>query len=173
MGYRKAPNKILNKDGKEKYKHGEYHLINPAKYSGDPTLIYWRSSWEYKLYYYLDNESRVMKWNIEGMTIPYEIMINERWETHRYHPDAYAEIQKTDGTISKTAIEIKPYNETIPPVPPKKDTIKSLENYEYRMKMFLRNLAKWKAAKEYCNKRGIEFFLMTEKFFEGHSVKLF
>ena len=173
MGYRAKPNSPKNKKGKDKYMQGQYNLIHPSKYLGDPTVIYWRSSWEYKVYFFLDNEPRVLKWNVEGMTIPYEIQTNGRWETCRYHPDAYCEIQKTDGTITKTAIEIKPYTETIPPTPPKRNTAKALENHEYRMKMFLRNLAKWKAAKDYCDKRGIDFVIMTEKFFEGKSVKLF
>ena len=45
MGYRAKPNK------KEKYSQGAYNLINPSKYLGDPSVIYFRSSWEYKLYY--------------------------------------------------------------------------------------------------------------------------
>lgn len=168
MGYRAVPNKS------DKFSQGKYNLIHPSKYLGDNSIVFYRSSWERKLYFYLDNESRVLHWNVEGITIPYEIQINEKWETHRYFPDCYAEIQKIDGTISKTAIEIKPYTETIPPEPPKKDTLKALENYEYRMKMFLRNLAKWKAAKEYCNKRGIEFVVMTDKYFEENNlIKVF
>ncbi len=173
MGYRAKPNSPKRSDGKDKYKQGTYNLINPSKYLGDPSVIYWRSSWEYKLYFFLDNEPRVLKWNVEGTTIPYEIEINERWETCRYHPDCYCEIQKLDGSISKTLLEIKPYAETIPPVYPKRVTAKSLENHEYRQKMFLRNLAKWTAAKKYCDKKGIDFHVMTEKFFEGHSVKIF
>jgi hypothetical protein len=167
MGYRAVPNKS------DRYKQGKYNLIHPSKYLGSPSDIWYRSSWEYKLYFYLDNDPRVLHWNVEGITIPYEIQIDGKWQTCRYHPDAYCEIQKLDGTVSKTAIEIKPYAETIPPEQPKKDTLKSLENYEYRMKLFLRNLAKWKTAKEFCNKRGIDFFVMTEKWFDGHSVKLF
>jgi hypothetical protein len=120
----------------------------------------------------------VIHWNVEGITIPYEMEVtdsrgNKHWETFRYHPDAFAEIQKLDGTISKTVIEIKPYSETIPPTPPKRITAKSLENYEYRQKMFLRNFAKWTKAKKFCEKKGFDFFVMTEKYFEGHSVKLF
>lgn len=167
MGYRAKPNMG------QKYTQGVYNLINPEKYLGQPENIYFRSSWEYKLYFFLDNEPRVLKWNVEGTTIPYEIEINERWGTCRYHPDCYCEIQKLDGSISKTLLEIKPYAETIPPVYPKRVTAKSLENHEYRQKMFLRNLAKWTAAKKYCDKRGIDFHVMTEKFFEGHSVKIF
>ena len=172
MAYRAVPNKP------EKYSQGKYNLINSSKYLGSPDDIWFRSSWEYKLYFYLDNEPRVLKWNVEGTTIPYEIETidsrgNKKWETCRYHPDCFAEIKKLDGTISKTMLEIKPYAETIPPVYPKRQTAKSLENHEYRMKMFLKNLAKWKTAKEYCNRRGIDFFVMTEKFFDDHSVKIF
>ena len=167
MGYRATPNKS------DKYSQGKYNLTNPSKYLGDPTTIWFRSSWEYKLYFYMDNEPRVLKWNVEGITIPYEIQMNGKWQTKRYYPDTYCEIQKLDGTVSKTVIEIKPYAETQPPVYPKRVTAKSLENHEYRMRLYLLNLNKWKAAKEYCNKRGIEFVVMTEKFFEGHSVKIF
>lgn len=167
MAYRAVPNKP------EKYSQGKYNLINPTKYLGSSLDIWFRSSWEYKLYYYLDNEPRVLKWNVEGTTIPYEILDNGKWTTCRYHPDAYCEIQKTDGTVTKNLIEIKPYNETIPPVMPKKQTAKSLENHEYRMRTFLKNLAKWNAAKKFSEKRGINFFVMTEKFFDDHAVKVF
>jgi len=173
MGYRAKPNSPKRANGKDKYNQGQYNLINPKKYLGDPTVIYWRSSWEYKLYFYLDNEPRVLKWNVEGMTIPYEIETNGKWTTCRYHPDAYAEIQKLDGTINTVALEIKPEAETIPPVYPKRVTAKSLENHEYRLKLFIRNMSKWKYAKEYCNKRGIEFWLLTERYFDNHSVKIF
>ena len=172
MGYRAVPNKS------DKYSQGKYNLINPGKYLGDGSTIWFRSSWEYKLYFYLDNEPRVLKWNVEGITIPYEIETtdsrgNKKWETCRYHPDAYAEIKRLDGDVSRTVIEIKPYTETIPPLPPKRITAKSLENHEYRQKMFLRNFAKWTTAKKYCEKRGLDFFVMTEKYFEDHSVKIF
>ena len=168
MGYRAKPNKS------DKYVQGQYNLINPRKYLGDPTVIYFRSSWEYKLYFFLDNEPRVLKWNVEGITIPYTVKNeNDRWETLGYHPDAYAEIQQLNGDITKNVIEIKPYKETIPPDYPKKVTAKSLETHEYRLRLFLKNMNKWKAAKEFCDKRGLNFWLLTEKYFEKHEVKLF
>lgn len=167
MGYRAKPNKS------GKYHQGIYNLINSNKYLGDPSSIFWRSGWEYKLYYYLDNEPRVLKWNVEGTTIIYEMMEDGKWKTMRYYPDAYCEIQNLDGSITKTILEIKPYAETIPPVYPKRVTAKSLENHEYRMKTYLKNLSKWKAAKDYCDKRGINFFVMTEKFFDNHQIKIF
>jgi len=173
MGYRAAPNKLVTKDGKPKYKNGVYNLINPKKYLGDPSLIWFRSGWEYKLYYYMDTEPRVLKWNVEGITIPYQMEEKGRWSTHSYHPDCYGEILGNDGVVRKVAIEIKPKNETEPPIMPKKITAKSLETHEYRLRTYLKNINKWKAAKEYCNKRGVEFFLLTEEYFKDKQIKLF
>lgn len=167
MGYRAVPNKS------DRFSQGKYNILNKSKYLGDFENVFFRSSWEYKLYFFLDNNPRVLKWNVEGTAIPYEILENDKWTTNRYYPDAFCEIQKLDGTITKTLLEVKPYNETIPPVMPKRVTAKSLETHEYRMKMFLKNLAKWNAAKKFCEKRGIDFHIMTEKFFDDHSVKLF
>lgn len=167
MGYRAAPNKS------DKYTQGKYNLINPQKYLGDPTNIWFRSSWEYKTYFFLDNENRVLKWNIEGLTIPYEMLENGRWTTMRYYPDCYAEIQSANGVVTKNVIEIKPYNETIAPVLPKRITAKSLENHEYRLKTYLKNINKWKAAKDFCDKRGINFFVLTEKYFDDKQIKIF
>ncbi len=168
MGYRAKPNMG------HKYTQGIYNLINPNKYLGQPENIYFRSSWEYKLYFYLDNEPRVIRWNVEGITVPYEMKDdNGSWHTMRYHPDAYAEIVALDGSISKNVIEIKPYNETIPPEQPKRVTAKSLENHEYRLRTYLKNLNKWKNAKEFCDKRGLNFMIMTEKYFDGKQIKIF
>lgn len=168
MGYRAEPNMG------QKYAQGKYNLINPSKYLGDPTSIFFRSSWEYKLYFHLDNDQNVQKWNVEGITIPYEIMENNHWTTNRYFPDCYAEIKKPDGSIRKVVLEIKPYAETQVPDQPKKNTLKALENYEYRMRMYIKNLNKWKAAKEYCDKRGFEFHLLTERYFKDNDlIKIF
>jgi hypothetical protein len=118
-------------------------------------------------------EPKVLKWNVEGVTIPYQIEMNGKWSTHRYHPDVYCEILRGDGTIKRVILEIKPENETKPPIPPKIMTAKSLENHEYRLKTYLKNLNKWKAAKEYCDKRSIEFFLLTQEYFKDKQIKIF
>jgi hypothetical protein len=167
MGYRAAPNKS------SKYHQGKYKLINEEKYLGDPTVIYFRSKWEYNLYLYLDRNERVLKWNCEGITITYEIMENNHYTTKRYYPDCYAKILNNDGSVNEYVIEIKPYSETIPPKEPKKFTIKANENYEYRLKTFQKNLLKWKYAKSFCDKRGINFVVLTEQYFKDKNIKLF
>lgn len=161
------------------YDQGIYKCINPDKYLGDLERIYFRSSWEKKLYYYLDVNTKVLKWSAENVTIPYEINENGCWRTHRYYPDAYCEFKKSDGNTRKVILEIKPWSEyrnLEPPKAPKTKTTKSLKNYEYSLRTFQKNIIKWTAAKKYCEKKGIEFYIITEKFFEdteNPKIKLF
>ena len=37
-----------------------------------------------------------------------------------------------------------------------------LENYEYSLKMFKKNLHKWAFTKEWCERRGLKFKIITE-----------
>ena len=117
-----------------RYNQGVYTPLNPNKYLGDLERCYYRSSWEKKLYYYLDTNNRVLKWSAEGVTIPYEINENGCWSTHRYFPDAYCEFQQSNGDTRKVVLEIKPwseYRDLEPPKEPKTKTAKSLKNYGY------------------------------------------
>jgi hypothetical protein len=163
----------------KKYHQGLYVCMNPDKYLGDLERIYFRSSWERKLYYYLDNNNRVLKWSAEGLTIPYEVNEHGNWSTHRYYPDAYCEFKKSDGSTRIVVLEIKPWSEYRnfePPKEPKTKTAKSLKNYEYALRTFQKNIIKWSAAKKFCEKKGIEFYIITPKFFEDKDnpkVKLF
>ena len=134
MGYRAMPNNIKDSRGRDKYKNGIYSVINPNKYLGDINMVIFRSGWEYKLYRWLDMNDKVVKWNVEGITIPYQMEDNGKWKTLSYHPDCYAEVQKGDGTIDRLVIEIKPYAETIPPVMSKNMTAKTFPLYWHKMR---------------------------------------
>ena len=57
-------------------------------------------------------------------------------------------------------IEIKPYKQTIMPKATKGKHKRTLLT---EAKTYAVNTAKWKAAKEYCDLRGIRFRIMTEK----------
>jgi len=173
-------NRVPNKSGK--YKQGRYICQNPDKYLGDLERIFYRSSWEQKLYYYLDVNKRVVRWSAENIAVPYEINENGNWSTHKYYPDAYCEILKSDNTTQRVVLEIKPYSEWSsdkneglqPPKEPKNKTAKSLRNYEYALRTFHKNIIKWQAAKNFCERRGMEFFVMTEQFFQAdNKIKLF
>jgi hypothetical protein len=169
----------------KRYHQGTYTPINPDKYLGDLERCYFRSSWEKKLYYYLDTNKRVLKWAAEGVAIPYEIYESGSWGTHKYFPDAYCEFMMSDGNTRKVILEVKPaseYNvdestgELKPPKEPKTKTMTSMRNYEYSLKTFQKNIIKWQAAKKYCERRGIEFYIITQNYFNDKNnprVKLF
>ena len=144
-----------------KYKQGYYKLINPSKYVGNPNDVKFRSSWEYAFCSYLDNNDKIIRWGIETLIITYSDLRNK---VHRYYPDFYYEMKTNDDNLmKKVVVEIKPKVELYPPVKPKNETAKALENYEYSVKNHIKNKIKWSAAEDYCKKRGMEFVIITEE----------
>jgi hypothetical protein len=145
------------------YHQGYFKPNNPGKYLGDPTGIVYRSSWELKLFSYLDAHPNVLKWASEETIIPYKSPIDGRW--HRYYPDVYVEQINIEGKKQKILIEIKPDAQTRPPNPGNKLTSKGNLSRRYlnEVKTWGTNEAKWKAAQEYCLDRGWTFQIMTEK----------
>ena len=59
----------------------------------------------------------------------------------------------------KYLIELKPEHETSPP---KNTGKKSKKTMRYQEATYLTNSAKWKAAKQYCEKMGLRWKLLTE-----------
>ena len=149
------------------YHQGFFRPKNPQKYSGDPTNIVYRSSWELRLFMYLDAHPNVLKWGSEEIIIPYKSPIDGRW--HRYFPDVYVEQINIEGKKQTVLIEIKPDAQTRPPSPDKAKTAKGRPSRRYLTEVMTWgvNEAKWKAAKEYCVDRGWTFTIMTEKHLFG------
>jgi hypothetical protein len=132
---------------------GRFKPKNPHKYKGDPTNIVYRSGWELKLMGYLDNHEEVVQWASEEFCIPYRSPVDNR--IHRYFPDFW--VKKVDGSVM--VIEVKPASQAEPPKQPKRMSRRYVnEVFEYG-----KNQAKWKAAREYCDDRGWQFVVMTEK----------
>jgi hypothetical protein len=129
---------------------------NPQKYAGDSSNIWVRSSWELKVYKWMDSKSYVINWSSEEIAIPYLSPVDNRW--HKYYPDVLARID-IGNKITTFLVEIKPYNQTIEPKTKKRIT----KNYINEVCTWGINSAKWKAAKEYCLDRKWEFKLLTEK----------
>lgn len=140
---------------------GKFSPKNPKKYLGDPTMIIFRSLWEYKCMKYFDTNPNVISWKSEETIIPYLSPLDN--QLHRYFVDFHITVKTKDG-IKDFLLEVKPYDQTIPPkmvVTPKKQQptkayLESIETYAV-------NEAKWNAAKEYCGKRGWKFIILTEK----------
>jgi predicted nuclease of restriction endonuclease-like RecB superfamily len=126
---------------KSKFKQGYYKPLNEQKYiqpidKGMNQEVYpeYRSSWEKKFMEYCDKSPKVTKWSTEFLPIPY--IRPDDGQVHRYYPDFF--ILAND---KKYIIEIKPFNQTKSPI----------------------NIAKWKAAKQYCKEHDYTFLVLTEK----------
>jgi len=131
---------------------GRYQVKNPEKYNGDPTKVFYRSSWELKFFNYCDRNPDIVKWSSEEIVIPYKSPIDGRY--HRYFPDVW--IKTSKGKVY--LIEIKPFKET--QEPKKKSRI--TKQYLNEVKTYGININKWKAAQEYCKDRKWEFKIITE-----------
>ena len=137
---------------------GEYVVKNKEKYIGGSNPKY-RSSWEARFCYFLDHNDSVIKWGYECLEIEYFSVIDKK--IHRYYPDFYVEINKNEQ-IKKYVVEVKPANQTVPPKQPKINNKKAYKRYIYEAHQFVRNQCKWEAAKDYCNKKEMEFKVITE-----------
>ena len=93
---------------------------NPQKYSGDPTNIIMRSSWETRFANWCDVNPSVVKWISEEIIIPYRCGTDNR--IHRYYVDFQIQIKDKSGTIKTYLVEIKPAKQTVPPVYPGRQT---------------------------------------------------
>lgn len=140
---------------KTRFKQGYYQPINQDKYVGNPPIVY-RSSWEKLFMKFLDLNPNVVKWNSEGLEIPYISEVDGL--PHRYFPDFVVELINRDGKKMRYIIEIKPYNETLPP-----KQKKNKKTYMNECITYARNASKWDAAQAFASKHNFIFKIITEK----------
>jgi len=127
--------------------------IFPEKYTGDPTNIIMRSSWETRFASWCDKNPSVLKWSSEETIIPYRCPTDNR--IHRY----FVDFKITVSTGKTYIIEVKPAAQTQPPIYPGRQT----QRYITESLTFMKNQAKWEAANEFARDRGWEFKIITEK----------
>jgi hypothetical protein len=102
---------------------------------------------------YCDLNQDIEFWASEELPVRYYSPLDKKW--HRYFPDF---VVKTCNN-EKFMIEIKPSRQAVKPKPPKKKTKSYMrESFEY-----IKNQAKWSAAREYCSDNGMKFKIITEK----------
>lgn len=127
-----------------------YNPKNIKKYVGDHTKINCRSLWERNVCKFCDENDSITKWSFEELVIPYLNPIDKK--IHNYFPDFLIQFKNKTGTKS-WIVEVKPKKQTY-----------LKENASKKEKItWIINDAKWKAAKAYCDKNGLEFKLLTEK----------
>jgi hypothetical protein len=127
-----------------------YNPKNIKKYVGDYTKINCRSLWERNVCKFCDENDSITKWSFEEVVIPYLNPIDRK--IHNYFPDFLIQFKDKTG-IKSWMVEVKPKKQTY-----------LKENASKKEKItWVVNDAKWKAAKAYCDKNGLEFKLLTEK----------
>lgn len=138
-------------------KYNQFVPRNSTKYIGTyPISI--KSEWERKFCQWLDANSSVIKWSSENVYIQYYDPV--QMKNRRYYPDFYMEVLGKEDKVKRYIVEIKPQHETILP---KKTNKKSKKTMLYQEATYLTNQAKWKAAKQYCDKLGYDFRIITEQ----------
>jgi|TARA_B100001564_G_scaffold256382_1_gene218279 hypothetical protein len=137
---------------------GIYKPSNPKKYKGDQSNIIYRSLWERKFMNYCDLNENILEWASEEFWIPYLDPTTNR--VRRYFPDFFIKYKDKTGDIRRSVIEVKPMRETLEPKATKGKSRKTMINESMT---YVKNQAKWKAAREFCADRKLEFKIMTEK----------
>ncbi len=144
---------------------GRYIIQNKEKYVANLQECQYRSSWELKYMKYLDTHPNIIEWGSENVIIPYYSPAEKK--TRRYFVDFYVKVRTIDGEHKKYIIEVKPAEQCKPPRKPKKQT----QGYIKKLKSYVMNQAKWKAARKWAEKRGWEFVIITEKELEIKTKK--
>jgi hypothetical protein len=148
--------KLIKKN--PRFKQGIYIPQNKEKYKGRDYPRY-LSSWELKLFRFCDLNEDVLEWGSENIIIPYVNPIDNR--VHNYIVDALVKL-KTNNGIKKFLVEVKPYKQTIKPATKTTRNNKVPKSLLYEQLAYVKNQAKWKAAKDWANKRDLEFIILTE-----------
>ena len=105
-----------------------------------------------------DITPQVLSWGSEELVIPYISPVDHK--VHRYYIDFFIVVKQSDGTSKKFAIEIKPYNQTIPPRITKNMMTESIK---YKIDTYAVNSAKWEAARKFCRQNNMDFVILTER----------
>lgn len=133
-----------------KFAQGTYKPKNPKKYVGNKSPTY-RSSWEHKVFMWLDESPSVVNWASEPIKIPYLHPVTGK--VANYIPDLLISYIDVKGVKHTELIEIKPIKETLLEyAKTKKDKI-----------TLTVNINKWQQAEAWAKQRGIVFRVITEK----------
>jgi len=132
-----------------KYAQGKYQIKNAQKYVGRKTPTY-RSSWEFTFCTFCDNNPAVIQWASEPFMIPYRNPLTGK--NTIYVPDFMIVYMDKNQQKHAEVVEVKPMKET---------NFESARSTRDKAAVAL-NLAKWTAAKAFCEAHGLRFRIVTE-----------
>ena len=133
-----------------KFAKGKFNFKNPDKYIGTKIPFY-RSSWEWNFMNMCDTNDAIQKWASEAVTIPYRDPLTNR--NTIYLPDFFIQYVDNNNIIHHEIVEIKPASQTI---------LERVGKNKYNQAQYIKNQAKWAAAKEYCRQNGLKFRVVNE-----------
>lgn len=131
------------------YSQGLYTPQNPEKYIG-PKKPFARSSWETAFMRFCDGHPNILKWASENVKIPYRHPLTGK--ITNYVPDFMVQYQDKNGKTLVELIEIKPKSQTV---------IENAKGRGDKMATVV-NAAKWTAAQQWSEAKGIRFKVITE-----------
>lgn len=134
----------------KKFHKGKYEVINRDKYVGSKMPTF-RSSWENTFCRMCDEHPSITRWGSECVKIPYMSPVDGRW--HTYYPDFLIQYIDNDGKEHVELIEIKPSGQS---------TFENARSSSEKRQVVI-NSAKWEAATEWCNRKGIFFRVVNEE----------
>lgn len=137
-----------------KFVQGIFIPRNKEKFIGSKAV--YRSSLELRFMKFCDCNQNIVKWGSENVVIPYLNPLDGK--VHRYFVDNFVQIKEGDK-MKRYLVEIKPSSQLLPPA----TKYRKKSNLIYEQTMYITNQAKWQAAREWCNKKGLEFIIITEK----------
>lgn len=106
---------------------------------------------------FCDNTKSILEWGSEEIIVPYRCPTDGR--AHRYYPDFYIKVKSKDGVLQKYIVEIKPKKQV---AGPNRNPKKKTASWKKEVLTFMKNQAKWDAAKEFCEDRQMKFLILTE-----------
>ena len=107
---------------------------------------------------YCDLREDIQSWQSEEKVVWYFDPVTKK--KRRYFPDFIVNYKRKDGVLVTEMIEVKPLKQVQgPPQNPKRKT----KAWVNAVHTYITNQAKWEAATKYCEDRGWNFRLVTEK----------
>lgn len=133
-----------------KFAQGKFNLKFPEKYIGVGTPRY-RSSWEFAVMTMCDNNPAIQKWASESIKIPYRDPLTGKQTI--YVPDFFVNYVDANGKQHAELWEVKPASQAY---------IESVGRNKTNQAQFIKNMAKWEAARAWCKQQGILFRILSE-----------
>lgn len=133
-----------------RFAQGRFEPKNPEKYVGTGTPKY-RSSWELVFMKMCDENPAITQWASEAVRIPYKDPTTGR--NTIYVPDFLIVYTDKNNKQHCEVVEIKPSNHQL---------LEKVGKNKVNQFQYVKNMAKWEAARAWCKQKGIFFRVINE-----------